>query len=178
VPLRRLPKPSYDGGNPYNGFSGAERSRGDQVLQVLRRQGIITAPKSCDICGATKRIGFHSEDYHDPCSLAQVCFSCHMSLHNRFKSPEKWLARLDRFSSSPLIDDFRALPLFEVDFAQWLLEHMEGPHDPARLVWSNREIPDYLSRDMIQRSKRIGVDCWPFLALLDHLGRHVQIGTA
>ncbi len=69
--------------------------------------------------------------------------------------PEKWRARLDHFSSSRLIGDFRALPLFEVDFAQWLRKHTDCPHDAAHRVWPTREIPDYLSRDMVMRSKRI-----------------------
>lgn len=155
IPLQRLPKSSYDGSNPYNGFSGAERSREEQVLRVLRRQGIIAAPRSCDICGATVRIGFHAEDYVDPCSLAQVCFPCHMALHNRFKSPEKWLARLERYADSPRIDDFRSLPLFEVDFARWLRAHTEGPHDAARRVWPTRDIPDYLPRTATARGKQI-----------------------
>lgn len=66
------------------------------------------------------------------------------------KSTEKWRARLDHFSSSQLIGDFRALPLFEVDSAKWLRKHTDGSHDAAHRVWSPREIPNYLLRDMVR----------------------------
>lgn len=143
VPVKRLPRPSCDGDNAHNGFTGAERRKGDQVLQVLRRNGLIAAPERCDICGATSRIGFHGEDYFDPFSYAVLCFPCHMALHRRFKSSEKWQALLDRHSESPWIEDYRTLPLEEYDLAGWLRMNTDGPHDVAKRVWGERDVPDY-----------------------------------
>ncbi len=155
IPVRRLPKPTYDGDNPYNGFTGAERRRGEQVLQVLRREGIIEKPAACDICGKTERIGYHGEDYYDPFSMARLCFPCHMALHRRFKSPDKWQALLERNGASPYIDEFHALPMQEVDFAAWLRVNTPGPHDVVRRVWPDREVPDYQSRQVARYKRAI-----------------------
>lgn len=155
VPVKRLPRSTYDGNNPYNGFTGAERRRGEQVLQVLRRQGIIAKPAACDICGKIERIGYHGEDYFDPFSMARLCFPCHMALHRRFKSPDKWQALLERNAASPFIEDFRALPMQEVDFAAWLRANTPGPHDVVRRVWPDREVPDYLPRQVTRMKRAI-----------------------
>lgn len=152
--IDRLPKSSYDGDNPYNGFTGAERRRTDQVIQVLRRRGIIDKPTECDLCGAVLRIGFHAEDYFDPCSLIRICFPCHMSLHGRFKSPSQWLERLDRNATRPLSDDFRALPMQEIDFAGWLRSNTPGPHNVVQAVWPDKVVQDYSPRAKTQRSDR------------------------
>lgn len=146
VAVKRLPRPTYQGDNAYNGFTGAERRRGEQVLQVLRRRGVIAKPDVCDICGTTGRIGFHGEDYFDPFSMAALCFPCHMALHRRFKSPDKWHALLECNADSPRIADFHALPMVEVDFASWLRENTDGPHDVVKQVWGDREVPDYVPR--------------------------------
>lgn len=146
IKIDRLPKSSYDGDNAYNGFTGAERRRGDQVLQVLRRRGLIDKPTACDLCDAKVRIGYHSEDYFDPCALVRICFPCHMALHARFKSPSKWVAKLDQNAARPLIDDFRALPMREVDFASWLRTNTPGPHDVVKAVWPGKVVQDYSPR--------------------------------
>jgi hypothetical protein len=146
IPVKCLPKSKYDGDNPYNGFSGAQRRKEEQVLQVLRRRGYISPPLECDICGATNRIGFHAEDYFDPFSLARVCFPCHMAIHRRFKSPDKWHTLLDRNSNSVLIEDFRQLPMQEVDFATWLMKNTSGPYDVIKRVWPTQIVPDYQPR--------------------------------
>lgn len=146
VTVKRLPRPSYEGDNPYNGFTGTERRRGMQVLQVLIKQGVIQRPKACDICGKTERVGYHGEDYFDPFSMAQLCFPCHMALHRRFKSPDKWHALLDRNSASPHIAAYHTLPMVEPDFASWLRENTSGPFDPVEWIWPDREVPDYQPR--------------------------------
>jgi hypothetical protein len=146
IPIKRLPPPSYLGDNAYNGFTGSERRRGDQVLQILRRRNLIRKPRECALCGATDRIGFHGEDYFDPFSVVSVCFPCHMSIHARFRSPERWLARIDRYDDRPLVRDFRALPLTEVDFASWLRRNTSGPHDVVKVIWPNQLVEEYLPR--------------------------------
>ena len=143
IKLDQLPRSSYDGDNPYNGFTGHERRKMDQVIQVLRRRGIIAKPTECDLCGANQRIRFHSEDYFDPCSLVRICFSCHMALHGRFKTASRWLAKLGQGAARPLIDDFRALPMQEIDFASWLRTHTPGPHDVVQAVWPGKAVQDY-----------------------------------
>ncbi len=155
IPVKRLPRSTYDGDNPYNGFSGAERRKVEQVLQVLRQQGLIAKPTACDICGKTERVGFHGENSFDPFSLARLCFPCHMAVHRRFKSPEKWQALLERNSASPFIEDFHGLPMQEVDFAAWLRANTPGPHDVVRRVWPDREVPDYLPMKALRYRRAI-----------------------
>lgn len=146
VPIKRLPRPGYEGSNAYNGFTAEERKTGEQVAQVLRRTGTVNKPNCCDICGKTERIGFHGEDYFDPFSYAQLCFSCHMALHRRFTSPDKWCALLDRHVNGPRIADYRDLPMIEVDFASWLRANTSGPHDVIKRVWGDRDVPQYQPR--------------------------------
>ncbi|MCA0045323.1 hypothetical protein [Celeribacter litoreus] len=180
VEIKRLPRPSYDGDNTYNGFTGAERRKGDQVLQVLRRRGFIDQPERCDICGVTNRIGFHGEDYFDPFSYAVLCFPCHMALHRRFKSPENWQALLDRHSESPWIEDYRTLPLEEYDFAGWLRANTDGPHDVVKRVWGEKDIRDYQPRkksvpkpkilQIIQEADPSETEWKALMVLLNHPG--------
>lgn len=149
--IKTLPRPSYDGDNPYNGFTGAERKKKDQVLQVLRRGSCMQSPVVCDMCGATEKVTFHAEDYFDPFSVVSICFHCHMSLHRRFQSPGKWHERLSACEQNALIDDFRALPMTEMDFAGWLRTNTTGPHDVVERTWPNRLAPDYLPRSRMMR---------------------------
>ena len=145
VPVTRLPPPSYDGDLPYNGFTGAERRRMDQVLIVLCRRGVIVTPE-CDLCGRTERIQLHAEDYFDPFSAVPVCGGCHSALHHRFRSPDKWTARLDAYADRPHAGDFRALPMTEGDFAAWLRRTTDGPFDPVAAIWGDRDVPGPLPR--------------------------------
>lgn len=146
IQIARLPRSSYGGDNAYNGFTGAERRKADQVIQVLRRKGQIEKPVECDLCGSKTRIGFHAEDYFDPFSLIRVCFPCHMAIHGRFKFAATWLKRLDLHSERPLISEFRALPLKEIDFAGWLRATTPGPHDVVKRIWGDQTISDYEPR--------------------------------
>lgn len=146
IAIERLPRSSYDGDNAYNGFTGAERRKAEQVIQVLRRRGHIEKPVVCDLCGSKTRVGFHGEDYFDPFSMIRVCFPCHMAIHGRFKSVAKWLERLDLHAERPLIAEFRALPMKEIDFAQWLRANTTGPHDVVKRTWPDKIILDYEPR--------------------------------
>ncbi len=146
VPVRRLPRPGYQGDNPYNGFTGAQRRRGEQVLQVLRRNGVLPAPERCALCDTTGRITYHAEDYFDPFALVSLCFPCHMALHARFKSPDRWRKRLDANANTPRIAEFEALPMEEPDFASWLRANTPGPHDQVAQIWGAQEVPDYRPR--------------------------------
>ncbi|WP_150526668.1 hypothetical protein [Roseibium sediminis] len=143
IPIKQLPRTRYDGNNSYNGFSADERKRTEQVMQVLRRKGFLSTKAGCSLCGSTERTQFHAEDYLDPFAATPICGPCHMTLHQRFNKPNRWLERLDRFSDSPFIAEFRVLPMEQVDFATWLRENTDGPHDPVRAVWPDRDIPDY-----------------------------------
>jgi hypothetical protein len=147
IPIRQLPRTRYEGNNSYNGFSAEERKRTEQVMQVLRRRGFLSTKAGCSLCGSKVRTQFHSEDYFDPFAATPICGPCHMTLHQRFKQPKRWLERLDRFSDSPFIAEFRALPMEPVDFAAWLRENTDAPRDPVRAVWPNRDVPDYRPRE-------------------------------
>lgn len=146
VPVKCLPRPTYEGDNPYNGFTGAERRRRNQVALVLRRRGFIPKPEKCSLCGSTKRVGYHGEDYFDPWSMAPLCTPCHLTLHRRFRAPDGWLTLLDRNNAGPHIDEFRALPMAEVDLAGWLRRTTAGPYDPVEIIWPGRTIPDWTPR--------------------------------
>lgn len=82
--------------NSYNGFSGAQRMRGFNWLKgeiAARRRN--ARPTMCDACGQTAgHLEWHSEDYSEPfgphIGAYGLCFVCHMMLHCRSKSPDKW----------------------------------------------------------------------------------------
>jgi hypothetical protein len=129
-----LPRPSCSGKNSYNGFTGKERARQDRVTQVLRRNGSMARPSECSLCGATSRTGLQAETHCDPFSVIPVCFACHMALPARLSSPSKWIERLERHASGHFTQEFRCLPLREVDFAPWLRATSPGPHDLVRAI--------------------------------------------
>jgi hypothetical protein len=144
--VTRLHAPGYDGDNPYNGFSGAERRRRSGLTRLLQARNIVARPQVCALCGSEKNVGYHGENYFDAWSMIPICPGCHGTLHRRFKAPEKWLARLDAFQDSPAIEEFRALPLVEVNYAAWLRENIPGPHDPVEQLWPGQGIEEYKPR--------------------------------
>lgn len=67
-------------------------------LKAEYAAGRRTRPMECDACG--QDLGIiepHSEDYSGPpfgdhIGAHGVCFTCHMMIHCRFRSPETWNA--------------------------------------------------------------------------------------
>ena len=74
---------------PYNGFISYERIRGWQVTHWLIDIGELPDPKSetcsCSICGKTKGVNYHNENYYEPWTAKLVCQSCHYFIHTRFR---------------------------------------------------------------------------------------------
>jgi hypothetical protein len=144
--VRTLHSPGYDGGNPYNGFTGAERRRRSGVVRLLRAKGVIAKPDQCSLCGSRKNVGYHGEDYFDPWSFVSICSGCHGSIHHRFKSTDKWQQRLHDHRDGPYAHEFAALPLVEPDFAGWLRANTPGSHDPVEMLWPGQSVQEWVSR--------------------------------
>ena len=75
----------------YNGFSPAERIKGDKIIKQAIHDGILKPLKEtkCSICGQDKGIRhYHCEDYSEEKILddvVPVCWRCHMMIHSRFR---------------------------------------------------------------------------------------------
>lgn len=67
----------------YNGFKGDLRDKSGQFVELLIRDGYLTKPTKCYLCGQTEgRIVYHLEDYTDVLNTeTPMCFMCHLVLH-------------------------------------------------------------------------------------------------
>lgn len=78
----------------YNGFSGAYREKQGRKVYAAFKRGDLPKPSLCVGCGATPERGYHlmahNEDYHRPFGFVEICFSCHMAVHRRFKELDIW----------------------------------------------------------------------------------------
>jgi hypothetical protein len=96
-PIKRSPKSSQLKMRAYNGFSGKQRSRAQGWLNRQWKSGALARPIRCVACGQGKGIiDAHAEDYSEPFAAGKtdqyhLCFTCHMMVHWRFRSPEDWL---------------------------------------------------------------------------------------
>jgi len=99
----------------YNGFAHVERVRGWQLVSFLMDVGQMPKASVCCISGRTDRVQYHSEDYYDwhPYALNQ---SIHLTLHQRFKSPERWRRIVDQYAVTGE-EWFARLPMAPVDLA-------------------------------------------------------------
>jgi hypothetical protein len=81
---------------PYNGFSGRQRSRAQTWLNRQWKSGALSRPVQCVACGQSRGIiDAHAEDYSEPFAAGKtdqyhLCFTCHMMVHCRFKYPIDW----------------------------------------------------------------------------------------
>jgi len=83
--------------NSYNGFSGAQRLRALEWVRPQYAAGTRERAKVCDACGQTEGVlDRHSEDYSEPfgdhIGAYGLCYTCHMLVHCRFRSPQAWHA--------------------------------------------------------------------------------------
>lgn len=85
-----VPRWGWKTPGPYNGATGAERVAGWQKLQIAFRQGWMSRPTSCSICGGHGTLHCHTEIYFRPILSKPICQSCHFRLHRRFRSPDAW----------------------------------------------------------------------------------------
>lgn len=86
----RLPASSYPLSGPYNGFSGADRRRGAQLLQFFARNGWTLPPRACSVTGVTRNLKWHNEDYDRPWTALAVSRRAHRFIHMRFRWPDRW----------------------------------------------------------------------------------------
>jgi hypothetical protein len=85
---------------PYNGFSWQQRCAITPVQNRAIKEGRLTRPTVCSICGHTKPddpkgagyIYCHLEDYSRPLDILPACKSCHAALHARFDDPARGFA--------------------------------------------------------------------------------------
>ncbi len=109
VDKRTLPRWGWKTPGPYNGATGPERIAGWQKVQIARLRGWLPWPSACLICGWTKHLHDHTENYARPMFVKAICRSCHNLLHRRFSHRENWAALLmlhpDTWASSlPLVE--------------------------------------------------------------------------
>lgn len=86
------PSWNYPTPRPYNGASGDMRVLGWQKIQIACRKGILSWPKKCSVCGSTKALQYHNENYFRPLNARPICQACHRTLHRRFRYPSPWMA--------------------------------------------------------------------------------------
>lgn len=99
---------------PYNGFPGDYRQQqGNQVYKGFRN-GTLTRPTTCIVCGLTKADGAtihaHNENYHTPLDYVGICYCCHMALHRRYQAPDVWVAWLTHTTTGwtpPITADYK-----------------------------------------------------------------------
>ena len=103
----------------YNGFEPRQRLRALAWLKQQYAQGTRTRPIECDACGQTEGIiERHSEDYSEPfgdhIGAYGLCFTCHMFVHCRFRSPAAWLAYCEAVAEGATFPPFhiRNFPMF------------------------------------------------------------------
>lgn len=89
-PVWRWPTPG-----PYNGCSGEVRIEGWQRVWLAVKTGLIPAPTVCSVCGSKLRVQYHNEDYTRPLEAKPICANDHRTLHQRFRSPQPWLALVE-----------------------------------------------------------------------------------
>lgn len=104
---------------PYNGFSGAERRRGGQLIGWLQAAGCLPRPTRCDICGSRERVGSHSETYAHVLRAPALCTGCHRALHLRPWQWEAWRRIVDRAAVTGR-EWFVLAPRYGIDIGQHL----------------------------------------------------------
>jgi hypothetical protein len=75
--------------NYYKGWSPQQRLASLEKTKKAIRDGIIPNPTQCNRCGQTEGIiQYHNNDYsHHIDYLEQLCWTCHMMLHNEKRNP-------------------------------------------------------------------------------------------
>src|SRR5687767_5226688 len=86
----RMPPSTHPLSQTYNGFSGAERRRGAQLLGFYRSNGWLTPPLQCSVSGATRNLKWHNENYDEPWTAWSICRRAHYFVHTRYRYPDRW----------------------------------------------------------------------------------------
>lgn len=90
-----LPKWHWPTIGTYNGFTGAARIRGWQLLRFYQLNGWLSFENVCSVTGCTGSMQLHSEDYLRPYNAYPISRRTHAIIHARFRFPGSW----DRFLS-------------------------------------------------------------------------------
>ena len=145
----------------YNGFSPEARNRAQAWLRAEWTSGRLARPTVCCACGQDRGIiDAHAEDYSEPFKAGvtdefHLCFTCHMMVHCRFRSPAAW----DRYRATVAAGGHFA-PTMKRDFGTFASQQLDGPQGfaaamagfvpgpaPTRLVLD--EIDTWLSRHKV-----------------------------
>ena len=66
-----------------------QKTKARYKLTNALRDGKITKPSECSICGSTSKLEAHHHDYSKPLDVIWCCFQCHRSeFHNQNPSRE------------------------------------------------------------------------------------------
>jgi hypothetical protein len=101
--------------NPYNGFTARQRSDAFHWLMAEIKEGRRHDAQQCMVCGSQKNPCLHSEDYSFPfgphIGEYELCWTCHMMIHCRFRNPERWREYMqgiaNGFMPAPIRKDFK-----------------------------------------------------------------------
>ncbi|WP_233620273.1 hypothetical protein [Burkholderia multivorans] len=86
----RLPQWRWPVIGPYNGFSGAARIRGWQLVRFYQRNGWLHYDDVCSVTGNAGGTGLHNEDYSRPWNALPVSKRSHTLIHTRARFPKTW----------------------------------------------------------------------------------------
>jgi hypothetical protein len=75
---------------PYNGFSGAARIRGWQLLRFYQTNGWLTYEDVCSVTGVAGDTQLHNEDYARPWDALPVSKRVHRLVHTRHRFRRAW----------------------------------------------------------------------------------------
>ncbi|MFD1145958.1 hypothetical protein [Saccharothrix hoggarensis] len=84
----------------YNGFSGRQREQVQRWLNEQWDSGELPRPSVCVACGQIEGIiDGHLENYDEPTSYVDLCVTCHLLLHMRFRRAAAWLRYRERVAA-------------------------------------------------------------------------------
>ncbi|GAA7756803.1 hypothetical protein HpMS107_07910 [Helicobacter pylori] len=88
--VRHLPQWRWPLLGPYNGYCGAARIRGWQLLRFYQANGWLTYIDVCSVTGTAGRTQLHNEDYARPWDAYPVSKRAHALIHTRARCPNAW----------------------------------------------------------------------------------------
>jgi len=98
----------------YNGFDADLRKRLGNIQSKAIRDGRLTRPTECHVCGQRGTVLAHLEDYRVWGDYFPMCLSCHKALHERFRTPglfHQWMDMLNAGKRPVRFDNY--------DFFRW-----------------------------------------------------------
>lgn len=100
----------------YNGFTPQQRQKAFNWLKRQYANGNRARPTQCGACGQDVGVCHHSEDYSYPygdnVGEFELCFACHMWIHNRKNRPDNWDIYKARIAAGYVTDFCNNWPTF------------------------------------------------------------------